>query len=71
MPCANAAAQVLDSGSPAAVAISTAIRRIRSACCARAASGHVAAVPPRSVMNSRRFMIVPFSGRLHRTTSLN
>jgi hypothetical protein len=25
------------------------------ACCARAASGHAAAAPPRSVMNSRRF----------------
>jgi hypothetical protein len=24
-------------------------------CCARAASGHVAAAPPMSVMNSRRF----------------
>src|SRR6516165_1659429 len=29
--------------------------RIRSACCARATSGHVAA-PPRSVMNARRLM---------------
>ena len=29
------------------------MRRIRSACCARAASGHAAAVPPSSVMNSR------------------
>jgi hypothetical protein len=29
------------------------IRRIRSACCARTASGHVA-TPPRSVMNARR-----------------
>ncbi len=27
-----------------------------AACCARAASGHAAAAPPRSVMNSRRFM---------------
>jgi hypothetical protein len=31
------------------------IRRIRSVCCARAASGHAAA-PPNSVMNSRRFV---------------
>jgi hypothetical protein len=31
----------------------TPMRRTRSACCARAASGH-AAVLPRSVMNSRR-----------------
>jgi hypothetical protein len=27
-----------------------------AACCARAASGHIAAVPQKSVMNSRRFM---------------
>ena len=32
------------------------MRRIRSPCCARAASGHAAAAPPMSVMNSRRFM---------------
>jgi uncharacterized protein YchJ len=25
-------------------------------CCARAASGHAAAAPPRSVMNERRFV---------------
>src|SRR5262249_9583010 len=31
------------------------MRRIRSGCCARTASGHVAA-PPSSVMKSRRFM---------------
>jgi hypothetical protein len=30
------------------------MRRIRSRCCARATSGHVAA-PPSNVMNSRRF----------------
>ena len=35
---------------------STPMRRIRSPCCARAASGHAAAAPPRSVMNSRRCM---------------
>jgi hypothetical protein len=28
-------------------------------CCARAASGHAAAAPPNSVMNSRRFMGYP------------
>ena len=32
------------------------MRRIRSGCCARAASGARAAAPPRSVMNSRRLM---------------
>jgi hypothetical protein len=26
-----------------------------AACCARAANGHAAAAPPRTVMNSRRF----------------
>src|SRR5262249_50206101 len=35
----------------------TPMRRIRSAgCCARAASGHAAAAPPSSVMNSRRLV---------------
>src|SRR5262249_50868770 len=31
--------------------------RIRSRCCARAANGHAAAAPPRSVMKSRRRII--------------
>jgi hypothetical protein len=35
------------------------MRRIRLGCCARTASGHVAAVPPTSVMNSRRFIADP------------
>jgi hypothetical protein len=30
-----------------------------AACCARAASGHVAVAPPKSVMNSRRLMVAP------------
>jgi hypothetical protein len=34
--------------------MSTPMRRIRSGCCARAASGQVAAAPPSSVMNWRR-----------------
>jgi hypothetical protein len=33
------------------------MRRIRSGCCARAASGHAAAAPPSSVMNSRRVLM--------------
>ena len=37
------------SESSAARFMSTPIRRIRSFCCARAASGHAAAVPPSSV----------------------
>jgi hypothetical protein len=40
-------------GSPSGCAISTPTRRIPLGCCARAASGHAAAVPPRSVMKSR------------------
>ena len=35
------------------------MRRIRSACCARAASGHAAAAPPRRLMNSRRRISAP------------
>ena len=34
-------------------------------CCARAASGHAAAAPPRSVMNSRRCMSAPKLRRRH------
>jgi hypothetical protein len=57
-PCANAAMRVCKSGSFAAVpAASTPMRRIRSGCCARAASGHTTAAPPRSVMKSRRFIV--------------
>jgi hypothetical protein len=43
--------------SSAAVPTRTPIRRTRSPCCARAASGHAAAAPPSSVMNSRRFTV--------------
>jgi hypothetical protein len=45
----------VDSGSSAAVDISTPMRRIRPPCCAGATSGHATAAPPRSAMNSRRF----------------
>jgi hypothetical protein len=38
--------------------MTTPMRRIRSRCCARAASGHAAA-PPSSVMNARRFIGYP------------
>src|SRR5215475_8125179 len=54
------------SGSSAAVFMSTPMRRIRSPCCARAAIGHVAAAPPRSVMKSRRLMH-PSAARLRRS----
>ena len=35
------------------------MRRIRSGCCARAASGHADAAPPSIVMNSRRLIASP------------
>jgi Terminase small subunit len=38
------------------VKVSTPMRRMRSGCCARAASGHAAAAPPRSAMKLRRLM---------------
>jgi hypothetical protein len=37
--------------------------RFLAGCCARAASGHAAAVPPTSVMNSRRRISAPKLGR--------
>ena len=46
------------SESSAANPASTTMRRIRSGCCPRAASGNAAAVP-RTVMNSRRLMGTP------------
>ena len=51
------------SGSSAARFMSTPMRRIRSGCCARAASGHAAAAPPSSVMNSRRSHSITSSAR--------
>src|ERR1700694_2670422 len=38
------------------------MRRIRSPCCARATSGHAAAAPPSTVMNSRRLISASSSG---------
>ena len=57
-PCRKAAILALPCGSSAAKPISTPMRRIRSACCARAATDHAAA-PPSRAMNSRRLMRVP------------
>ena len=51
----NALSRACATGSSAGTFISTPMRRTRSACCARAARGHAAAAPPKSVMNSRRF----------------
>src|SRR5262245_2114258 len=58
-PPTNAAMRATASGSSAARLINTPTRRIRSRCCARATSGHVAAAPPMSVMNPRRRMGLP------------
>jgi hypothetical protein len=41
------------------------MRRIRSGCCARATSGHAAAAPAMSVMNSRRPMLALLRLRRH------
>src|SRR5262249_4975012 len=43
------------SGSLSESVVRKPMRRTRSGCCARAASGHAAAAPPRRVMKSRRF----------------
>jgi hypothetical protein len=48
--------RVCTSGSSAAVLMSTPIRRIRSGWCPLAVTGHAAAAPPSSVINSRRPM---------------
>src|SRR6516164_1384642 len=58
--CANAALPACPKGSSAVVFISTPMRRMRSPCCARTASGQAnAAPPPSSVMNSRRVTRLP------------
>jgi hypothetical protein len=38
-------------------------RRIRSGCCARAASGHKAAIPATILMKSRRLIVAPRLGK--------
>jgi hypothetical protein len=58
-PCRNAARRACPSASSEARFMSTPMRRVRSRCCARAASGHAAAALPSSVMNSRRRMGYP------------
>ena len=66
----NAVTRAWPSGSSERTFMSTPIRRIRSACWARAARDHAAAVPPMSAMNCRRFMRSPLGRRVHPTTSL-
>jgi hypothetical protein len=62
-PCTSTLSRACASGSSATRFISTPIRRIRSVCCARAASGHAAAAPPSSVMK----LAPPYTG--HRASS--
>src|SRR5262245_64425395 len=68
----NAARLAYDADSSAPVFMSTPIRRTRSPCCARAASGQAAAPPPTSVMNSRRLIVAPRGQNhaLHRLTAV-
>src|SRR5262249_20518553 len=54
----NAATFARASATPSDAFMRTPMCRIRSPCCARAASGHATA-PPTSVMNSRRLMVAP------------
>jgi len=56
--CRNAPRRVCHTGSSAAAGTSTPMRRTRSPCCARAATGHATAAPPSSVINSRLFLMV-------------
>src|SRR5262245_56964993 len=53
----SALARICPSGSLSAYIMSTPIARC--VCCPRAAIGHAAVAPPRSVMNSRRLMGTP------------
>src|SRR5215510_9324095 len=54
-PCRNAPRRACHTGSSGNAGRSTPMRRMRSRCCARAASGHAAAAPS-SDMNARRFV---------------
>jgi hypothetical protein len=53
-PCSRARTRANASKSVSAFDIKTPILRIRSACCARAASGHAVAAPARRLMKPRR-----------------
>jgi hypothetical protein len=53
-PGRNAPTRACHTGSSATAGRSTPMRRTR--CCARAATGHAATVPPSSVINSRRLI---------------
>src|SRR6516164_892492 len=68
MPNRNALTREFVSGSFSGTPSSTLIRRSRSGCCARNASGHVVAAPI-SVMKSRRLIACPEAQTGHRTGS--
>jgi hypothetical protein len=53
--CANAEMIVFTTGSLSSRPVSTPMRRTRSACCARATTGHAAELPS-PAMNARRFI---------------
>ena len=62
-PDSSATRSARDCGSLSGTIIKSPIRRLRPGCCARAASGHPAAAPPTSVMNSRRLTGRPLKQR--------
>ena len=64
-PCVNRESSAFPSGSFSSTLISTPISRMRSGCCACAASGRVTTTPPRRLMNSRRCMSAPKLGSQH------
>jgi hypothetical protein len=47
---------LLSGKTPSEKFANTPMRRTRSVCCARAASGRATAAPPSNVMNARRFI---------------
>src|SRR5262245_20122981 len=59
----NAATIACRDGSSSIKPANMPMRRMRSACCARAATGHVAAAPPMTLMKSRRLMQPPRLGQ--------
>src|SRR6516162_348105 len=65
--CVNTERCKVPLGSFSSNPLSTPMRRTRLPCCARTASGHAAA-PPRSVMNSRRFIRSPRRARRKRAS---
>jgi hypothetical protein len=61
--CRRTSSNASSMGLRSAAGDKTAMRRIRSGCCANAPSGHAAA-PPTAAMNCRRLMASPRKGGL-------